>query len=68
MSKTLISRYAGVKVKKKPHKVITMKMDVNLWRKIEEFRWKHRMASITATVEFLCDHALKTHPTPPKGV
>lgn len=47
---------------KKEFKVLNMKIDRDLYERVERFRFRRMFDSKTAAIEFLLDYALKANP------
>jgi hypothetical protein len=50
--------------KKKIRKGILLRLDVQLLKRIKDFRFEHRFEDRTAAITWLLDFALKTAPKP----
>ena len=47
-------------------KQVNLQMDRELVEQLDNFRWRHRMPSRLAVIEFLLRTSLKLNPVPPK--
>ena len=49
----------------KEKQYVNVLFEEQMLKKIDEFRWKHRLASRTETIRWLIGFALKQNPKPP---
>lgn len=55
-----------MKKKSEPLKLVHHYLDAALVKRLEDYRFKHRFESQSATIRFLLEYAVSKKPVPPK--